>query len=378
MSERGPLALCVVVACGLLAAAGLECADTHVRVIPAAASNPGLYGTHWSTDLSLVSRASDRTIIVRVSLLADAEGTESLTEVPVEIAPLAVVDIHDAVFELFGQHRAGALRLASEHPFEATSRTSNDGGGTGVHGEGIPAFDPNLIPWRPGMPHVLPSSRVDLLLLGAGNRPGEDGVRTNVGLVNTTHTASTVSLELYDPATGQWSEAISVEMGPFGWTQQDLFRLFGVEDREVDDTMVAVSGWAGVFPYLSRVSNLSGDGTYVAPVSREPQRTTPRTWEVTLSLSYSPGVRAYAFTYGNGISTTTVVGEPESGWSVTLTFESPATLCYSAYAEAGEGGGELVVTNDRTEDGVPGGHGYSRRWSDSAEPLWVEECVELD
>lgn len=377
-TTRNGFVLCAVMVAVLLVPAAMDATDDYVRVIPVAGSNEGMYGTHWSTDLSVVSRAWDQAITVRVAFLADAEGTEELTEVPIELAPLEVVDIHDAVAELFGEQRSGALRLASEHPFEATSRTFNDGGGTGVHGEGIPAVDPNLIPWTPGFPLVLPDPFEDRILLGAANRPGEDGERTNIGLANLVPVAESVGIELYDPDTGEWSDRVEIELGPNGWLQQDLFRMFGLEDREVENTMVAVSGWISVYPYLSRVSNLSGDGTYIAPVSWESERTIPRTWEITLTLSYSEGVQAYAFTYGDGIGVTEIVGDPESGWSVTLTFESPALLCYSAYAEASEGGGDLQIDHTHSIEGGGHGSGSEHTGSGLAGQLWITDCIEMD
>jgi hypothetical protein len=369
------VSLWLMVALVIVPAAIVDAA-TYTRVVPVAASNEGLYGTHWSTDLSIFSRAEDQWITVQISFMADADGDEAPTQVPVQIAPLSVVDINDVVADLFGGQGTGAIRLESDHPFEATSRTFNDGGGTGVHGEGIPAVDPAtyLTPEDPIGPAPY------WMLLGAGNRPGADGERTNIGMVNLFPSQTEVRIELFDPESGEWLGPVTVELGPCGWLQQNLFDMFGVEEWEVDNTMVAVAGLRyDVYAYLSRVDNLSGDGTFIMPVSGWAERTLPRVWEITLTLDYTEGVEAHLFIYDDGgPGESTLVGDPESGWSVTETFESPSTLCYAVYAEADDRGGEVGVERVLVVQGPGGGEGRKGTGRGTAGPLSIEDCIEMD
>jgi hypothetical protein len=174
-----------------------------VRWTPAAASNPGLNGSQWTTALSVHSRATDQTIAVQVAFLPDAAVNSNPTEVTLQVEPEGLVEVQDVVASLFGEHRAGALRLRSAQPFEASSRTFNRGSDVGTFGQGIPAVVDADMPqgW---------------VLLGAANRPGADGVRTNLGLLNPTHWDIDVMVGLFLPETSEWVGPVTVSLGPYG------------------------------------------------------------------------------------------------------------------------------------------------------------------
>lgn len=358
---RGVTVLAVV----LVACSSMAGATTHVRIVPAAASNPGLHGSHWSTELNLYNRAFDQEASIQVAFLPDADGTEFPQEVTVVVEPVSTLSIQDVVATLFGEHRPGALRLTSQVPFEASSRTFNDGAGQGSFGEGIPAVDPDdvLDAW---------------VLMGAANGPGTAGVRTNLGLVNRGPWDAEVVVVLSIPATGEWFGPVTVDLGPYGWTQQDAFALFGISDRTVDGALVVGSFSGGVFGYLSRVDNRTGDGTFVLPVDGAIANTLPKQWDVTLTLTYSAGVEVYAIAYdGPGIPET-VANDPVSGWTTDLTFTSPADLRYEVLGVFGAGGGTVEVEVEYSFGGGEPGRRVQRLAPGQAGALNLDGCFHME
>ncbi len=238
--------LCAILV--LLSAPSLAALETWW--IPAAASNPGLHGTVWTTDLWLYSQVTDENITVTASFFPEQLGTQTPSQAAIELPPNRPVEIEDAVATLFGENRPGSIRLECPYPFHAKSRTSNTGGSAGVYGQGIPAF--SSYDTAPGY-----------TLLGAANRPGPDGTRTNIGIANTSTLTQTVHIFARDPATLDPYGSASVEIGPFGWYQGDLFEILGVADQTIELADVSVFPSALFMVYLSRVDNRSGDGTFV-------------------------------------------------------------------------------------------------------------------
>ena len=351
---RSRIVLCVI---AFLALAGLAGAET-ILWIPAAASNPGLNDTQWSTDLWLYSRVVDSPIEVFAAFLPNQAGAADPTEVTIQLPQRQVVEISDAVATLFGDSRPGAIRLRSEHPFWAQSRTFNDGDDDGTYGQGIPAFPP---PMQTGPTQVY-------VLMGAANRPGTDGARTNLGIVNTGAETREVIFGVRDTATGDVVGATEVELGPDGWYQADVFQAVGAADQTVDlaEVQVGVTSPAGnLLAYISRVDNRSGDGAFLAGVTGEFVRIVPRPWEVELVLSYSTPVVVDELTYTAPDGTTVTVPNPVSGYSTgTLDFISPATFCWTV---TGATHGGTVTVDIYTS--VDGSNGHSRTGTTGEDPL---------
>jgi len=358
----------IIVVVALLACATLAGAEDYERWVPVAASNEGLHGSYWTTDLSIFNRARDQATWIHVAFFPDAEGTEEPEEVTLLIEePTAMLEIHDVVAELFGESRPGALRLRSNHPFEASSRTFNIGGADGSHGEGIPAVEPDDF----GRGWVL---------MSATNIPGPDGMRSNLGLVSSKPSEEEVHLWLTIQDTGELFGPSVVELGPYGWRQLDVFALFGLADSRVDSAKVEVFCFGRrLFPYLSLVDTRSGDGSFILPVSGETELTIPREWEVSITLTHAEGVESYAITYASGSGGYAVVPDPGSGWTVEdLRFISPTTFCYSVVAVAGEGGGDIEVEVLRTPEGGSAASQRSGYGRSDAGPVSVEGCLVLD
>ncbi len=234
----------------LVLLSGSSLAALETWWIPAAASNPGLHGTLWTTNLWLYSQVIDEDITVTASFFPDQLGTPTPIQAEIDLPPNRPVEIEDAVASLFGENRPGSIRLECPYPFHAKSRTSNSGGSAGVYGQGIPAF--SIADTAPGY-----------TLLGAANRPGPDGTRSNIGIANTSTLTQTVHIFARDPVTLDSYGSASVEIGPFGWYQADLFEILGAAEQTIELADVSVFPSALFLVYLSRVDNRSGDGTFV-------------------------------------------------------------------------------------------------------------------
>jgi len=351
-----------------LTLASVDAAAEYDLWIPAAASNPGLHGTVWTTDLWLLNRVTDASIEVTASFFPDREGTATPAEAVVTLEPGSQIEIRDAVMNLFGEHRSGAIRLQSEYPFSAQSRTANNAGSSGSFGQGIPAFEAT-------------DASEAFNFLGAANRPGNAGVRTNIGLVNLGLEEETVSIFARDAATRTDLGTREITIGPNGWVQRDVFELLNIDQQVVELADVAVLGaGASLLGYLSRVDNRSGDGTFIAPSVGEFVRVTVGTWEVKAVLIYTDAFMHW-FEYDIPDGGVVVVDDPESGFDTgTLYFPGQGTFCARASGEAGPGPswGTMEIKIDRRP---VGGSWYRGRHIFSTEPggeMIQEYCVDLD
>ena len=352
----------------VLLLASVAAAAEYDLWIPASASNPGLHGTMWTTDLWLLSRVVDESIEIRASFFPDREGTTAPDEVVITLEPSRQIEIRDAVMNLFGEHRSGAIRLQSEYPFSAQSRTANNAGSSGSFGQGIPAF-------------AATDATEAFNFLGAANRPGNAGVRTNIGLVNLGLEEERVSIFARDAETRTDLGMHEVTIGPNGWFQADVFELLNIDQQVVELADVGVLGaGASLLGYLSRVDNRSGDGTFIAPSVGEFVRVTPGTWEVKAVLIYADAFMHW-FEYDIPDGGVVVVDDPESGFDTgTLYFNGQGTFCARASGEAGSGPnwGTMEIKIDRRP---VGGTWYRGRHTYSTEPggeMNQEYCVDLD
>lgn len=335
-----------------------------VRWIPAAGSNPGNSGTHWSTDLWITSLTVDRPIDVHLAFLSGSlEGAEP-DEVTVEVPPHTTILLKDVVNSVLDESRPGAIRLRSDFPFEAQSRTFNTAGGNGTFGQAIPAIAASQTELGPRR----------WMLIGAANRPGEDGVRSNIGLYNMTEWETEVRLTVTSQETGQESDT-TVSVAGYGWFQANVFELVGAADEEVENATVMVFGPnPRVSGYLSRIDNRSGDGAFFLPIDADYVYSTPGEWQVTLTLHVSVNVDALVYTGPQGWDV--VVDEPEGGWSTTFTIESPAEFCFEVWAPNG-GHASVVLELDRSNGGVGGGGIYYIPCSGSDESPSAKRCFHL-
>ncbi len=334
--------------------------------IPAAASNPGLHGTMWTTDIWIHSRVMDAPIEVSAAFFPDQAGIADPEEVVIELAAQEHVKISDAVATLFGENRPGAIRLRSTQPFFAQTRTANDGGTEGSFGQGIPAFSSDL-------------AAQGFTFLGAANQPGDDGVRTNIGIVNTGTEEAQITIAARDADTLADLGVYRFDLGPNGWFQADVFDLLGLADQDVGLADVTVLGPGNLMGYLSQVDNRSGDGTFIAASLGGFIHVDPSGWELTATLTYSEGTTIDWFYYDTKDGELSVAN-PESGFTTgTLYFTPPATVCTRATGQVGAGPewGWMEIKIDRRPIGdtwFNGRHYYS---TEPNGPIDQEYCVDI-
>jgi len=336
----------------------------EIRWIPVAASNPGLHDTQWTTDLWIYNRVFDAEIQVYLAFFPDAEGDLEPHEVMVTVAASSSLKIDDVVGQLLAENRPGAIRLRSEHPFEARSRTMNSGSGQGTYGQGIE-----------GQP--ADNALFGSLLVGAANDPGPDGVRTNLGFVNPGEDDGDVFVVLSEQDTVTVIGTAYVELGPHGWYQANVFDLVGAADHVTDNAVVTCVFGRGLLPYLSRVDNRSGDATTVLPFTAQPVYTVPTDWQVDLTLTYSGGVTIDSLVYTGRDGADVTVSAPPSGFTVDLEFVSPAEFCYTVVGSTDSSGGQVVVEVLTARDGgLPASH-RSTVGNGSAGPIESADCTNL-
>jgi hypothetical protein len=326
----------VIAAIGLtIIVLGSSANAEEVRWVPAAASVDGQFGTSWSTDVWVHNLAVDQTITVHISLYSRQDGAAPTEEVAVEVPRTTSLVIHNVVGDLLGAAGSGALRLRSEHPFEARTRTYNDGGDAGSFGQGIPAVDP-----EDAMPFGA--------LVGAANLVGPAGVRTNLGILNPGETPTEVLVFLMrsvDNAEADFLTMFSVELGPRGWMQGNLFELAGFADEDIDNAYAIVVGdhnpldpVTPIFSYLSRIDNRSGDAVYVEPFLNLRYAAVAPEATVRYSLGSTGDFSPYLVSFPGPEGEVQTVLQPSADWSTEVVVDGNQILCFEVVGHVPEGG----------------------------------------
>lgn len=338
----------------LMIVSALPLAAETVLWVPAAASNSGAHGTEWMTDLWIYNRVADQPLTVYLAFLPDVDGVTDPVEIPVELSVWDYVYIQDVVGTLFGENRAGAIRLRADHEFEATSRTFNTGSDVGTYGQGIPAVSAS-------------TATSGAILLGASNRPTANGTRTNLGLLNT----SSERLKLWVLVSGSTmpssiGEFTEFWIEPLGWWQGNLFELVGAGSVAVDNAVVTVANPRDdqrfgtdrpVISYLSVVDNASGDGTYVAPINAAGVFTLPVDWTIDFTVDSAPNVTVDQLTVSIDDNEPEVFTDLSEGAQVTLeSHVGEFEVCWTVEATtiAGQSGRVTVEYEYTPSYGSPG------------------------
>jgi hypothetical protein len=242
------------------------------RVLPAAASTPGVGSTVWTTDLSLHYPGPAASTFVIVELVPT--GGEGIGDGRPERYILSMgqgetLDVEDALGELFPDHDLAALVIQSMAGTQGVSdirvgsRTWTPAGdGVGTMGQGIPGYsraetsDPVVI---------------------AGLEEGDE-FRSNLGLVNLSmNLRSTFSVEVFDSGGTAVGE-LSYTLEP--WSHLQINRLLGELGLSGSGFTARVSlaatenlylqpseSWDPIFlAYGSRVDQVSGDPAYLEGV----------------------------------------------------------------------------------------------------------------
>ena len=238
--------LTVLMACGSVAYAEELGDDT--KYILASAHNSGVNNTMWVTDLRIFNPDAAETIEVAVAFLPAGVDNSAVSEQTITVLPRQAAALDDVVASVFGDARAGAIRLHSDDDFLATSRTYNIGDGlSGTFGQYIAAVRAE-------------DALEQGILIQLANQPGPNGFRTNVGFVNPTMTTAGVTISVYDVDSAVLIGSGTIELLPLGFRQvNDVFAFVGAGESSVPNASVEIAADPTVLAYASVVDNTSGD-----------------------------------------------------------------------------------------------------------------------
>ncbi len=246
------------------------------RVIPAAASTPGVGDTYWTTDLAVHFPGPESYRLVIAELIptgGEGVGEELPERVLFRLDRGETLSIRDVLGEEFPNHELAGLvlqTLASSDgvgDLHVTSRTwtSNAASG-GTMGQGIPSYSRSET-----------SDPVVITGLEA-----TDAFRSNLGLVNLSlNIRNTFEVEILDSA-GQRAGTLTYTLEP--WSHLQINRILGELDlvgagytavvRLVDweNLYYHISeSWNPIFlTYGSKVDGVTGDPTYLEGVPLVP------------------------------------------------------------------------------------------------------------
>jgi hypothetical protein len=257
-------------------------------MIPAAAHNPGLRGTFWSTDLSLHNPHEFDLPVVVQALPSDVENFEVPT-LNLTLGPWQTVNLWDVLGPDVLDSEGTAAILSYADPglpcdpiedchFLATSRTYTPKGtgefGLTVAGSGVER-----------------GADWDSLAYAAGILNDGRFFRCNVGVASWSADWTTVRLDIQDAGGGILASEY-FDVPPFGHVQRRLGTE--VEGGSLVFYLEAGPGDAVVFPYATVINQETGDASYVAAASSVVGASVAKTAHVSSSRPRYPSVTGAA------------------------------------------------------------------------------------
>ncbi len=234
---------------GTVAVTGLSDV-TSLQIIPAVAHNPGVGGTLWRTDVTVVNRGPAPANLAIVYATAEGSTLRSAT-----LAAGATVEWPDILASLFGvpmdATSQGTLQVASDRPVAIVARTYDETT-AGTLGAAYPALGP-ADGIASGETGILPGLK------------SSTGFRTNLGLVNLGGSDGQARVTLY-AASGEVLGTPLVLSVPGGqWIPvNDVFSRAGAGAQDLAyATVEVVTPGARVWAYASVVDNGTGDPTMI-------------------------------------------------------------------------------------------------------------------
>ncbi len=224
-----------------------------VRIIPGAASAPGVDDAYYVTDVRLYNPDAASSITVYASVLERDANNSTADEVAVEISPRRGLAINDILGTLFGLTEAtGAIRLRSNDDFLATSRTYNVGSEAGTYGSYIPSL-------------AEADALTQGILLQVANNPAGSGFRSNVGFTNPGLSEATITIKVFNADTGVLIGARDLVLAPRSFAQKNVFQYVGQKNLLVMNATIEFTADSPVLAYTTVIDNTSDDPTCVLP-----------------------------------------------------------------------------------------------------------------
>lgn len=253
MHIRTPLLLLAACLAALAAPPAAAAQPGHLEgYLPSAAHTPGRFGSFWTTDLWIYHQGAST-----VHLWFNRSGADN-TDVQSVVLALEepVTTVRDVVGALFDTDGVGSIHYLADGPVTVTSRTWTTAPGGGSYGQTIL-----------GLP-VSQAAVPDTGQAGSLRMTVDQtaGFRANLGLVNLSGVATTVSVEIFtaNGVLAPGSSSVEVELPPYGMTQLNdlLDRLEPGNRAGLIVRASVVSDQGAILAYLSEVDNRTNDASY--------------------------------------------------------------------------------------------------------------------
>lgn len=242
------------------------------KTIPAAVSGPGLSGTFFRTDVTLMTFGSNTYYDFSYFCSTGCPMPGYTAHAPVNMPPFSQREFVDIVRNLFGlPNTSGAIRVyhasldyIRAEPWLLTSRTLTDAPSGGSFGTSVPSVADPLNTWTSG---------TTLLFTELSSSGGDFsvGYRTNLAVVNFSFLADAsappaqITLTAYDSSRAVLGSPLTFVVS--GLAQiTDLFSALGLSGRTLTGASIVLSSDRYVLSYVTVIDNRSGDFTYDAGV----------------------------------------------------------------------------------------------------------------
>ncbi len=223
---------------------------TYTYYVPAVAHNPGVSGTQWRSDLSVVNPSSSSASVTLTYYSSLAPIVQSIT-LPAN-GTIKWVNVLESFFGISsGTSTQGTVVVAASVPLAIVARTYNQAA-NGTYGQYYPAVR---------LAQTIGTGQTGYL-------PGlekSSAFRTNVGAINLGSSTCTVQFAVRLANGQQVGSVASLSVPAERWAQlNDLFGATGAGNQSVAyATVQAVSGGCQVWAYGAVVDATTGDPTTV-------------------------------------------------------------------------------------------------------------------
>lgn len=247
-----PLMVALVAATLFAASQAVALNPAKELYVPAVARAAGAAGSHWFTDL-YVFNPGTAAVSVKIYFLPRSTDNSNVTPFTYDLAAGETLTLPDVLQGTFGEESAaGAFRIVATGPVVANCRVYNKAG-TDTFGQGLEGV--------PASAAVVPGHPTDIVGLASnGTDPGT--FRSNVFAVNTSSTATTLTLSLLD-SSGSTVASKSYTLEPYAALYAKVTD-FGVGDFDSGTLHAAVESGSAIV-VAAKNDNGSSDGTTLEP-----------------------------------------------------------------------------------------------------------------
>ncbi len=247
-----PLVLLVMLMAALPVAASVSATELY---LPAVGTGPGVPPSFWYTTIWVFNPNEGPAEVEFSFLRRNQINTPSDITHPLMVEGGVVVQIDDAITEMFGVQGFGAIRAVADVPVHLTARIYSKETGQQERDSSGQAFA--AVPAQRSIGTGEESDLIGLTKLDGGD------FRYNVGFVETTGQQIWVQTEVYMGSGSSWISS-SVLLRPYEQRQMSIAELFNNVIGDGDNFRLHVTGGNGdgrVIVFGSRVANGSQDAT---------------------------------------------------------------------------------------------------------------------